>query len=304
MQGAGLMVAMRWLMRFLGIINVGILARILAPEDFGLIAMAMVVAGLIDGLLNAGLDRAVLQRGHATREFHDTAWTIRLCQILLVAALIAALAGPAARYYGEPRVEMILWISALGSVFRSCESLGIVLLRQQLRFKREVAFQVCVQLIGVVATIAMALYLRSYMALVLGILVKEVAQMVLSYAFAPYAPRLTLRAWRDLVSFSQWSLALNVVVSIYARLSSLIVGRVADADAVGRLSVTFEVALTPTSEIASPIMRTFFPGFVKLREDKERYRSASWSPSRRWRSSGPPCASVWRWSRRIDRWAT
>lgn len=274
MQGAGLMVAMRWVMRFLGIINVGILARILTPEDFGLIAMAMVVAGLIDGLLNAGLDRAVLQRGLGTRDFYDTAWTIRLCQILLIAAAIAAVAGPAARYYDEPRVEMILWLSAFGSVFRSCESLGVVLLRQQLRFKREAAFQVCVQLIGVVATIVLALYLRSYMALVLGILAKEVAQMILSYIFAPYLPRLTLRAWRDLVSFSQWSLLFNMVGSLYARLSSLVVGRVADADAVGRLSVTFELALTPTSEIASPVMRTFFPGFVKLREDKERYRSA------------------------------
>jgi lipopolysaccharide exporter len=274
MRGAGLMVGMRWVMRFLGIINVGILARILVPEDFGLIAMAMVIAGLVDGLLNAGLDRAILQRGHGTRDFYDTAWTIRLCQILLVAAAIAALAGPAARYYDEPRVELILWVSALGSVFRSADSLGVVLLRQQLRFKREAAFQVSVQIIGVVVTIALALYMRNYQALVLSLLIKEVTQTVLSYVFAPYAPRLTLKAWRDLLSFSQWSLILNVVVSIYARLANLIVGRVADADAVGRLSITVELALTPTSEIASPIMRTFFPGFVKLRDDKERYRSA------------------------------
>lgn len=274
MQGAGLMVGTRWVMRFLGIVNVAILVRILTPEDFGLIAMAMVIAGLIDGILNAGIDRAVLQRGHGSRDFYDTAWTIRLCQILLIAIAIAAAAVPAARYYDEPRVELILLISALGSVFRSGESIGVVLLRQQLRFTREAAFQVCVQLIGVAAMIVLALHLRSYMALILGILVKEMAQLILSYVFAPYMPRLTLKAWRDLVSVSQWTLLCNIVVSVYGRLSNLIVGRVADADAVGRLSVTVELAMTPTSEIASPVMRAFFPGFVKLREHKERYRTA------------------------------
>jgi lipopolysaccharide exporter len=274
MQGAGLMVAMRWAMRVLGIVNVGILARILTPEDFGLIAMSMVVAGLIEGFLNAGLDRAVLQRGHGTPDFYDTAWTIRLCQILLIAAAIAAVAGPAARYYDEPRVEMILWIISLATAIGAFESLGIVLLRQQLRFKREAAFQVCAQLIGVLATIALTLYMRTYLAPVLGLLVKQVAQLILSYAFAPYAPRFTFRAWRDLISFSQWLLIFNMVGNLYGRLANLIIGRLADADAVGKLSVTFELAMTPTSEIAAPIMRTFFPGFVKLRDDKERYRSA------------------------------
>ncbi len=269
-----MMVAMRWLMRVLGIVNVGILARILTPEDFGLIAMAMVVAGLIEGFLNAGLDRAVLQRGHGTRDFYDTAWSIRLCQVALVAAAIAAAAGPAARYYDEPRVEMILLVVALANLVACGDSLGIVLLRQQLRFKREAAFQVCAQLIGVVATILLSLYMRNYMAPIFGLLVKQVAQLILSYAFAPYAPRLTFRAWRELISFSQWSLILNLIVGVHHRLASLILGRVADADVVGRLSVTLELALTPTTEIAAPIMRSFFPGFVKLRDDKERFRSA------------------------------
>jgi lipopolysaccharide exporter len=274
MQGAGLMVTMRWAMRVLGIVNVGILARILTPEDFGLIAMSMVVAGLVEGFLNAGLDRAILQRGHGTQDFYDTAWTIRLCQMLLIAAFIAAAAGPTAIYYNEPRVEKILWIISLATVVGGFESLGIILLRQQLRFKREAAFQVCAQLIGVAATIALTMYMQSYLAPVLGLLVKQVAQLILSYAFAPYAPRFTLRAWRELVSFSQWLLIFNMVSNVYGRLANLIIGRLADADAVGRLSVTFELAMTPTSEIASPIMRTFFPGFVKLRDDIERYRSA------------------------------
>ncbi len=274
LHGAGLMVAMRWFMRVLGLVNIAILARILAPDDFGLVAMAMVAVGIADGLLNVGVDRAVLQRGHGDGAFFGTAWTIRLCQSTLIAIVTLALSPVAVAYYGDGRIGTILAIVAAGVFARGFESIGVVLLRQQLRFSREFAFHVAIQLLSVPATILLALELRSYLALALGMLFRDVAQTLLSYALAPYRPQLTLRRWRDLWSISQWNLVLGIISAIHGRIAVLILGKVATPDLVGRFTLSVELALTPTSEIASPIMRAFFPGFVKLRDEPERLRAA------------------------------
>jgi lipopolysaccharide exporter len=268
------MVAMRWFMRVLGLVNIAILARILAPEDFGLVAMAMVAVGIADGLLNVGVDRAVLQRGHGDAAYFGTAWTIRLCQSTLIAGVTLALSPVAVAYYEDGRIGTILAIVAAGIFVRGFESIGVVLLRQQLRFSREFVFYVATQLLSVPATILLALELRSYLALALGMLFRDVAQTALSYALAPYRPQPTLQRWRDLWSISQWNLALGMISAIHGRIAVLILGKVASPDLVGRFSVATELALTPTSEIASPIMRAFFPGFVKLRDEPERLRAA------------------------------
>ena len=98
-RGALLVVGMRWTDRLIGFVSTLILARLLLPEDFGIVAMASIIVGLIATLLDLGVGSALIQNKHAAREEFDTAWTLRLMQAVFVALFIWLLAPFAAEYF-------------------------------------------------------------------------------------------------------------------------------------------------------------------------------------------------------------
>src|SRR5947209_11068718 len=104
LRGSAWMVGMRWALRLIGLLSTAILARLLVPADFGIVAMAAVVAGLLDTAAYAGVDLALIRAEATSRAYHDSAWTIQVIQALIVAALLVVAAPLAASYYAEPRV--------------------------------------------------------------------------------------------------------------------------------------------------------------------------------------------------------
>lgn len=110
---------------------------------------------------------------------------------------------------------------------RGFESIGVILLRQQLSFSREFLFNVAVQLVSVPVTILLAFELRSYLALALGMMLKDITQTLLSYAFAPYRSQFTLRGWQELWGMSRWLMVLSVLGALHSRVSALMLGKIA-----------------------------------------------------------------------------
>lgn len=99
---------MRWGIHLLGLVSTAFLARLLTPEDFGLVAMAMAALALVETLTYFGVELALIRNKNAGRAELDTAWTIRLIQLGLVAIAIFLAAPLAAAYYGDPRLTDIL----------------------------------------------------------------------------------------------------------------------------------------------------------------------------------------------------
>src|SRR5690606_35546489 len=94
----------------LGLVSTLILARLLTPEDFGLVAMATAVAAGLELLTLFAFDVALVQRPRLTRADYDSAWTLNLLLGLGLGLAVMAAAGPAALYYREPRLEGVLLI--------------------------------------------------------------------------------------------------------------------------------------------------------------------------------------------------
>src|SRR5678816_3414499 len=76
--GSGWMVAMRWVVRGIGLVSTMILARLLAPHDFGLVAKAMLVIGMLEIMAETGQRLAIIRHSNPTRAHYDTAWTCLL----------------------------------------------------------------------------------------------------------------------------------------------------------------------------------------------------------------------------------
>ena len=191
-KGAILSVGMRWTDRLVGLISMLVLARLLTPADFGLVAMAMVVVGLLDVLLDLGVSAALIQNESSDKLDFDTAWTLRLAQSSIAAVLIVVGAPWAADYYHDPRIVDIMRVIAISVFVGGFENIGIVSFQKNMEFGRDFQFFLSKKLFGTVFTIAAALAFRSYWALVLGSLVSRLAGVGLSYRMHDFRPHLSL----------------------------------------------------------------------------------------------------------------
>ena len=264
-RGAFLTVGMRWTDRLLGLVSTVILARLLVPDDFGLVAMATVVVGLFDVLLNLGVSAALIQHGRAGAEEFSTAWTLRLAQCAVTALALAVLAPFAADYYGDPRVTGVLWVSAIAVLVGGCENIGTVSFQRNMEFGRDFQFALIKRLIGLVFTIVAAVVLRSYWALVLGSLVSRLAGVAASYWMSRFRPKLTLSRIAEIWSFSQWSLFTNIAHYLNGAIPRFVLGGRANAAALGAYTMGEEIAMLPTTELLAPLGRVMFPSFAAAR---------------------------------------
>jgi O-antigen/teichoic acid export membrane protein len=130
------------------------------------------------------------------------------------------------------------------------------------------------KLITFFVTIGMALLLRNYWALAIGIITGQVLSVALSYAMHSYRPKFSLQAIRDIWSFSQWMLVTNIGDYAYNKADEFIVGGMIGTKNLGVYTVSSEIANLPTTELVFPISRALFPGFAKLTDDLQRLSAA------------------------------
>jgi O-antigen/teichoic acid export membrane protein len=274
LKGAAWSIAMRWTIRGLGLVSTVVLARLLTPADFGLMAMAMLVVAFVDAWLSFGLETALIQNQDATREYYDTAWTLRIIQSIAVAIFVAAAAPFAAAYFKEPRVVPVIWVICLGLVVSGFSNVGVVAFRKELELQKEFRLQVTAKVIGFFIGVGAAVWLRNYWALVIGTVSGFGVSCILSYLMHPYRPRLSLSRVCELWSFSQWMLIRSIGHFAEMRADEVLVGGLGSTRQMGLYNVAAELGRLPGSEFAAPLNQALVPGFAKLQHDTRRVAAA------------------------------
>lgn len=258
------MVLFKFVERGLGLISTLILARLLTPADFGVVAMAMSFIAMAELLGAFGFDVAIIQNQTATEAEYNSAWTCNLLLGICITAVMVAAAAPIAHFYRKPELVWVVLALAFGPLIASAENIGVVAFRKELNFRREFQFQVSRKFAGFLVVVPLAVVLQNYWALVFGMLFSKVAGTTISYLMHPYRPRLTLAKFRELFHFSRWLLLNNIVTFARDRSSDFFLGRLGGASQLGTYNVAYELANLPTSEISAPINRALMPGFAKM----------------------------------------
>ena len=273
-KGALLVVGIRWTDRLIGLVSTVILARLLVPEDFGIIAMASIVIGLIDALLDMGVNVTLIQNKHATEEDYSAAWTLRLIQSALAALLVLAVAEPAAAYFRDPRVASVIQILSLALLLSGFENIGIVTFQKKREFGVEFRFFFIRRISGFVLTMIAAWFLRSYWALVIGTLGGRAVGVALSYAMHPMRPHLSFSRMKPLLSFSTWNLLRGIAGYLNDTLHRFVVGGRESTAVMGSYSLASDIAAMPSTALLAPLGRVLFPLFVELRDDLAKLKRA------------------------------
>ncbi|MTW21198.1 lipopolysaccharide biosynthesis protein [Allochromatium palmeri] len=269
-RGAAWMVSMRWVMRLIGLGSTVVLARLLAPEDFGLIAMVALVTGFLTIFADAGVELAVIRLPELTPVHLNTAWTIRLILKTIIALAIISVADPAAQFFAEDRLYPILLVSA-GTVFIDAfGNMASATFRQQLLFRKDFIYNLIPRAIGAVATIILAIIFRNYWALVIGTIFATLSRIVTGYVMSDNRPSLSLQARKDILGFSLWIMIRDLANFFRTQFDQLIIARYFGAQTLGPYYLAGDVANMLSSELVQPLGRALLPGYAKVANDKER----------------------------------
>jgi O-antigen/teichoic acid export membrane protein len=263
-RGAAWMVALKFAMRSVSMVSTIILARLLLPTDFGLVAMAMALFAVVELIGAFNFHIALIQNQNAPRSHYDTVWTMEVLLGVFIGALLVALAGSAAEFYAEPRLQFVIYFVAIGAVITGAKNIGVVAFQKDLEFHREFVFLLSQKLAGFVVAIPLAFYWRNYWALIAGFLASRVVGLIASYVMHSFRPRLSLRAWQELFHFSKWLLLNNTLYVIRHRVADFAIGKMSGARQLGIFSLSYEIATLATTEIAAPINRAVLPGFARM----------------------------------------
>ncbi|MFT4173282.1 MAG: lipopolysaccharide biosynthesis protein [Rhodocyclaceae bacterium] len=274
MRGTLWSLALRWLTKVIGLVSTIVLARLLVPDDYGVMAMAMLVTGLVEVFLASGADNALLRQPNATRAYADSAWTMKIIEGVIVAAVVAAVAPLAAWYFREPRVAPVMWVLAGGFVIASLGSVGPLLARKDLNFALEVRLGIIAKVISFFVTILCAWWLRSYWALVIGVMSGHLSGCVLTYTLHPHRPRWDTSHVRELWSFSQWLLVSGIGNYFASKVDEFVAGRIGSPGELGVYRVSAEVGTMVSVELGAPINRALLPVLAAMQGDAARMRAA------------------------------
>lgn len=270
--GSAWMLLFKLTERSLGMISTIILARLLVPGDFGLVAMATAVVAILELFSNFNFDTVLIREASVERRHFDTAWTFGVIIGTAIASLLLLLAPVMASFYHEPRLRAVISVLAIAALVQGFENIGVVAFRREMTFHKEFMFLAGKKIAAFCITIPLAFTLRSHWALVAGIITSRVAGITLSYLVHPYRPRLSLDAHKELFHFSKWLLGNNIANFGRERSSDFIVGRIAGPASLGLYNVAQEIVMLPTSELVAPVNRAAYPAYARLASDIPKLR--------------------------------
>ena len=243
-----------------------VLAILLTPADFGLIAIALAATGFLLNLTNFGLIPAVVQAENMDDARYDAVWTFDMTRSAIVTALTVVLAPLIAQIFAEPQAVPIIQVLALRPLIESLMSIKVAALNRNLTFRPLAILKIVEASFNAIISIALAKLLGVW-AMVLGMIGGAASMVIASYILAPYKPRISYdwTSVRPLLKFGRWLL----VTGIFAMAGNfglrLVISRQVGAEGLGLYFLAAQLAFLP-NEVASEVVGTVaFPLFARLR---------------------------------------
>lgn len=243
-----------------------ILARLLAPDDFGLLAIAVSAIAIGLNLTDFGIVPALVQHPRVSQRHYDAGWTVGLARAVVVAAAVAASAPFIASLFAEPRATDVVRALAVKPVIDALVSIKTVRLTRNLEFRPLAIWRVAEAATNTVVSIALASALGVW-ALVVGALAGAAASVVASYAVAPNRPRIVFdrAATRSLLAFGRWVFATALLITGTTLVLRATIARELDSGALGVYFLAARLAFMPAEIAAQVVGDVTFPVYVKLR---------------------------------------
>lgn len=264
----------RGLVNLLNALGIVILARLLTPADFGIVAISTALLSITMAVTEASLQPALVQCRNPTREHIDTVWTMSLIRAGTIFALFLCGAWPLSLIYDDSRLVNVLIVSGVTGAFLEFYNPRITLATRRLEFRALAAFQIVQKFGSLTTAIVLALIFRSFWAIIIGNAIGSFAVSLCSYVMIPYRPRFTLARSSEIWGFSRWMFFNQLCETLNWRFDQLVIGLTVTKAQLGFYSVADSLAVIPSRELSTPICNALFAGLTNFADQPRKLRSS------------------------------
>lgn len=268
MSSSILLVIQRISERSLGLISTLILARILTPEDFGIIAKAMLVLWFVQTLAAAGTESYILQKETVLKDDINTVWTLNFF-LRIFAYFSLVFLAVVYRFYTNDNDLFFITLS-LGSilVISAFNNPGILLFKRDQNYTKIVMSSVIAKLITIFVVIPAALVLRDYWAIVIGQIVSSLIVLIFSYFICDYRPWFCVTNIKDQWRFSKWLIPQEILGYFRVHIDTIIVGGKFKIEELGAYNNMKYFATIPMLQLVSPAMEPLHAELGKVQHNQ------------------------------------
>ena len=245
-----------------------ILARLLLPEDFGLVAIAATAMGFLFNITNFGMVPALVQSKDTDDAKYHAAWTLDFCRSFILAMVTMASAPLIADMFAEPRAIPIIQVLAIRPFIEAMTSIRMAALSRNLVFRPLAVLYIVEAVVNAMISISFAKTWGVW-ALVAGTIGGTIGMVIISYYFAPYRPRLLFQ-WetiKPLIHFGRWIFATNLIVLTSGYLLRVLITRQFGPAGLGIYVLASQLAFLPGDIAGETVGAVAFPLFARLQND-------------------------------------
>jgi PST family polysaccharide transporter len=265
--------AVKWLSQLLIWASTIVVARLLSPDDYGIVGMAAIFLGLVSMLTEFGLGSAVVTLrnldGEQTRQIN----TLAVLLGLTTCGVTVALAHPLSRFFDAPRLAAVLMVLASGFVLAGLRTVPDAMIQKDLRFRLLAMIEGTQSLITAGATVLLAVLGFRYWTLVLGTLLGNAVTTALVLSLRPYGFRWPHReSIGQAFNFGSQVLISRVAWYIYSNADFAVIGRLLGQRALGYYSMAWSIASIPVGKVSALILRVTPAHFSAVQHDRNALR--------------------------------
>lgn len=273
-RGGAVTIASQIITKIIQVGSIMVLARVLVPQDFGMIAMTTAIVGFVMLFKDIGLSVATVQWENINHAQISTLFWINVLLSMLNMMFIIALAPVIAWFYREPRLLRITIALSVGFIFAGFTTQHIALLRRQMRFGAIAAVNIAGILAGAMVGIGAALAGTGVWALVYMTLARSLTIALVPWFVCPWRPGLPKRSARirGMLAFGGNLTGSNIINYFARNTDNMLIGKFWGSTQLGLYNRAYELLMLPLRQVAYPIASVAIPTLSRLQHDPQQYR--------------------------------
>jgi PST family polysaccharide transporter len=250
-----------------------VLARLLVPADFGVVAMVTAITALGQGFADLGLSEATIQRENITHRQVSTLFWINVAIGVALMLLTAGMAPVLTWFYRDPRLVSITLLASLTFLVGGLRVQHDALLRRQMRFRALALRDMLSTAVGVLVGVTTAWKGAGYWAILIVPLVTNFTQMTLSWSMVRWIPGLPQRDADvgSMISFGGKVATSYVMLNFLKSVDQILIGRYWGPAPLGLYSRAYNLLTLPTRQLQIPVSAVAVPAFSRIHGDRDRF---------------------------------
>lgn len=260
------------IIRILELFRSIILARLLLPEVFGVMAIVSILRDGIQQFSKTSFSEAIIYRKSEIDESINTAWVLNIFRGLLLSVLLLFLSPLIASFYGEEILDTAIKILAIIFIFDGLYNVNMVLYRKNIDLKKIAIMETSTSVLGIIIVIVLAYYLRNVWALLIGVVFTSFTKVSLSYLIADKRPKFSFHpklAW-ELFHYSKYITGVGILVFLTTRLDDGLVGKLLGMKELGFYINAYFFANLPATHITAMLSPLIFPTYSYYNQDQKK----------------------------------